>query len=74
MSRKGLSEATRKRTANICLTYGCDLDPNCYVYLMIDGVKTLVDTRPGLQKLKGEQLRREWNQQPVVAKDLGVIL
>lgn len=59
---RGLSEATRKRNANINLVYGCEIDPNCYVYRMINGVKTLVRVMPGIVHPAGNEASRVWNQ------------
>ena len=60
---RGLSAATKKRNTNIKMTYGCEeIDNNCYVYRMVDGVKTLVDVRPGMPSLVGNAASRAWNQ------------
>jgi len=59
---RGLSRSTYKRNADINLVYGCEIDPNCYVYRMIDGVKTLMEVRPGIPNLIGQEASRVWNQ------------
>jgi len=57
-----LSSATLRKNANINLVYGCEIDPNCYVYKVVDGVKTLVKVMPGITSLEGNEASRAWNQ------------